>query len=331
MPGPRRYTFSFVPAISSVVTQNLTIVMYHYVRDFARTRFPGIRGLDLAGFRRQLDHFERSYRIVAMTDVIAAVRGQQPLPPDAALLTFDDGYAEHYNLVFPELYKRKLSGCFYAPVAPVRHHRLLDVNRLHFILAATLGSPRQVSELIDKEVIAARATYGLQSVEAYRAAWAVPNRFDDGETIYIKRMLQKVLPKDIRHSIAKDLFARFVTVDEGAFAAELYISEDQARLMQSCGMSFGAHGAEHAWLNRISREEQILEIDLSLDFLRAIGVPVEQEWVMCYPYGGWNEMLLDVLKERGCSVGLTTEVAVAKIGDNDPLRLPRFDTNDFPQ
>lgn len=313
------------------MAQDLTIVMYHYVRDFARTRFPGIRGLDFAGFRRQLDHLQQNFDIVTMPEVLAALRGEHDLSPRAALLTFDDGYAEHFDLVFPELHKRNLSGCFYAPIAPVCDHRLLDVNRIHFILAATLDNVAQVSALLDQAVEAARQEYGLDSVAAYRAEWAKPNRFDDAETIYIKRMLQTVLPEDLRHRIAQDLFARFVTRDEAAFAAELYISEDQARLMQACGMSFGSHGAEHVWLNRIPRDEQVREVDRSLEFLRRIGVPVDREWVMCYPYGGWNEELLQVLRDRGCSAGLTTEVATARIGEHDPLRLPRYDTNDFPQ
>lgn len=313
------------------MAQDLSIIMYHYVRDFKRTRFPGIRGLDLEGFRRQLDHLQQKFQIVGVEDVIAAQRGQQVLPPAAALLTFDDGYAEHYDLVFPELHERRLLGCFYAPVAPLREHRLLDVNRIHFILAATLDNPAQVAAQIDKAVRAADPSQSLETVEAYRAEWAKPNRWDDAETIYIKRMLQTVLPEDLRHSIAQDLFARFVTADEAAFAAELYISESQARLMQSCGMSFGSHGAEHVWLNRIPPEEQAREIDRSLAFLRDIGAPVDDHWEMCYPYGGWNESLLTLLRDRNCSFGLTTEVATADLDRNDPLRLPRFDTNDFPQ
>lgn len=313
------------------MAQDLTIVMYHYVRDFPRSRFPGIRGLDFAGFRRQLDYLQDHHHIVGMPEVLAALRGDEALPPDAALLTFDDGYAEHYDLVFPELHKRKLPGCFYAPLAPLREHRLLDVNRVHFILAATLDDPARVSAVIDQRIAVEAGARGLKDVAAYRAEWAHPNRFDDAETIYIKRMLQTVLPEDMRHAIAHELFARFVTADEAAFAAELYISEDQARLMQSCGMSFGSHGAEHVWLNRIPPEEQAREIDRSLAFLRDIGVPVEREWVMCYPYGGWNETLLELLRARGCSAGLTTEFTTARIGQNDPLLLPRLDTNDFPQ
>jgi peptidoglycan/xylan/chitin deacetylase (PgdA/CDA1 family) len=313
------------------MSQSLTIIMYHYVRDFARSRFPGIRGLEFAGFRRQLDHVQARHKIVRIEDVVACVRHGEPLPQNAALLTFDDGYAEHYSLVFPELYERGLQGSFFAPVEPVCDGKLLDVNRIHFILAANLDAPHRVSEMLDKAVRAAREEWTLESVESYRAQWAKPNRFDDAETIYIKRMLQTALPEALRNQIAKELFAHFIAMDEAAFAAELYLSEPQARLMQSCGMYFGSHGASHSWLNHLPQEMQESEVDRSLDFLRRIGSPVDDFWVMCYPYGGWDERLLGVLQARGCTLGLTTEVNIVDLANDNPLTLPRYDTNDFPR
>lgn len=81
----------------------------------------------------------------------------------------------------------------------------------------------------------------------------------------------------------------------------------------------------------MSTETQIHEVDASLEFLRDIGSPVDDFWVMCYPFGGWNDELLDVLKSRQCTLGLTTEVATADLSKKSPLTLPRYDTNDFPQ
>lgn len=308
----------------------ITIIMYHYVRDFARTRFPGIKGLDRAAFIRQLDHLCARFTILRIDEVIAALRAGAALPADAALLTFDDGYREHYDLVFPLLFDRGLQGSFFAPVAPVRDAVLLDVNRVHFILACCPDVAR-LGAIIDDRLEAGRAALGLPGAATFRAEWARPNRFDDAETIYVKRMLQTALPEALRSTIARDLFARFVTADEAAFAAELYLDRDQARLMQSCGMYFGSHGTSHVWLNRISREDQLAEIDGSLGFLRDIGSPVDDFWVMCYPFGGWDESLLSVLRARGCALGLTTEVAAADLSRHDPLLLPRFDTNDFPR
>ena len=122
-----------------------------------------------------------------------------------------------------------------------------------------------------------------------------------------------------------------MTEDESAFATELYLREDQARLMQSCGMYFGSHGASHYWLDQIPEQKKRQDITRSLDFLNRIGSPVNDFWVMCYPYGAWDSETLRILEQYNCTFGLTTEVATANISSNNPLTLPRYDTNDFPQ
>lgn len=309
---------------------DLTIVMYHYVRDFNRTRYPGIKGLDVAGFRRQLDHLQAHFEIVRMEDVIGAVRGGPALPERAALLTFDDGYAEHYDVVFPILHRRGLQGSFFPPVAALRDGELLDVNRIHFILASC-DSSADLADALDEQVRAAAAEHDLRSVADYRAEWAHPFRWDTAETIYVKRMLQTALPERLRAEIAARLFERFVGVDEATFAAEQYLTEDQARVMIANGMYFGSHGATHQWLDRVDRSMLENEIDRSLEVLGDIGMPIGDHWVMCYPFGGHAPDVVEVLRDRGCTVGLTTRVATAVIGTDDPLLLPRYDTNDFPQ
>jgi len=94
-------------------------------------------------------------------------------------------------------------------------------------------------------------------------------------------------------------------------------------------MYVGSHGAGHFWMNRLDAARQATEIDASLDFLRDLGAP-SNHWVMNYPYGAYNDTLLRLLRDRGCAVGLTTRVAVAQPGVDDPLLLPRLDTNDLP-
>lgn len=312
------------------MSRDLTIVMYHYIRDFARTRFPGIKGLELSEFRGQLEYLQSNYEIVTIKDVVDAKRSGEDLPQKAALLTFDDGYAEHYQLVFPILFDRGLEGSFFPPVEPIAHAKMLDVNRVHFILASCEDAS-VLGARIDETVRAEQTRLGLSSVDSYRQQWAHPNRFDTAEVIYVKRMLQTALPEALRNQIARALFAEFVSSDEAAFASELYITPEQVKVMQASGMYFGSHGFSHYWLNQIDRPTQEREVALALDFLREVGSPVDDFWVMCYPFGGWNESLLEVLRDTGCALGLTTEVATANLDRHDALTLPRYDTNDFPK
>lgn len=307
---------------------SLVVVMYHYVRPLKGSRFPAIKGLSVEAFEAQLEEISRRYRYVSVGEVVHCSRTGDALPEDAILLTFDDGYRDHFEYVFPLLQERGIPGAFFPPVDPVRNGVLLDVNRIHFILAAC-PDPRVLGGEIDDYVEDSKTLFGLMEPREYRAKWAKPNRFDDAETIYVKRMLQVGLPAEVRSSLAAELFRKRVTTDEAAFARDLYMSVENVREMQREGMYVGSHGRSHRWLDSLSREEQAEEIDASVDFLREIGSPVDDYWAICYPFGAWNESLLEELKDRECALGFTTEPRVAELGAEQPLLIPRLDTNDL--
>lgn len=95
-------------------------------------------------------------------------------------------------------------------------------------------------------------------------------------------------------------------------------------------MYVGSHGFNHLWLDKESYSSQEFEIDQSIKFLDMVGAPTKN-WIMCYPYGAYNQDTLDILKKRHCAVGVTTEVKRADLNEHNALTLPRFDTNDFPR
>src|SRR3546814_7258045 len=106
--------------------------MYHYVRDLQRTRFPEIKGLTVEGFRGQLDYLSRHYCFIGADDLIAAIRDPTAArPPNAALLTFDDGYADHYQTVFPILHERGIQGLFFPPARPLLDRKSTRLNSSH--------------------------------------------------------------------------------------------------------------------------------------------------------------------------------------------------------
>ncbi|WP_217649007.1 polysaccharide deacetylase family protein [Yersinia ruckeri] len=90
----------------------LTVVMYHYVRNIKESRYPDIKGLELDCFIEQLDFFIDNYHIVTMEEVISSYAGKTELLSNSLLLTFDDGYAEHFNHVYPILKERGVQGSF---------------------------------------------------------------------------------------------------------------------------------------------------------------------------------------------------------------------------
>ena len=305
----------------------LYISMYHYTRDLVHSRYPEIKGLDYVLFRQQIEFLKNNFDIVTMEQVIDAVEGKAELPEKAVLLTFDDGYVDNYTYALPILEEYRVQGSFFIPGKTFAEHRLLDVNKIHYILAS--ADIYKLVEDLKKEMDYYRGReYDFASTDDLFHEYAVSNRFDVKETIFVKRMLQTVLPEKLRNIISSNLFEKYVGVTEEQLAYELYMTEEQIRTMKRHGMFIGIHGYDHYWLGNLPKEQMQQDISMALDTLDEF--IDRKHWVMNYPYGNYNQDVLEYIKSQGACVGLTTDVRAADLGVDSALELPRLDCNDFP-
>lgn len=307
----------------------VTIIMYHYVRNLKHSRYPEIKGLDIGLFKEQIRYLKRGYHFITMEMLIEAIENKSSLPNKSVLLTFDDAYADHFEYVFPFLDKLKIQGSFFPPVKAVTEHTVLDVNKIHFILASEMNKAKIIDE-IKVELKKHYNQYNLKSFSFYFDKLAHKSQYDTAEVIFIKRLLQVELPENPRKRITNSLFEKMVGISEESFSRELYMNFEQLKCMNRNNMHIGSHGNDHYWLGSLSKEKQKIEIEKSLAFLSQIGCDLNQ-WTMCYPYGNYNDLTIELLKELKCKLALTTEVDIANIELNNKFKLPRLDTNDIPK
>jgi hypothetical protein len=142
--------------------------------------------------------------------------------------------------------------------------------------------------------------------------------------------LQHALPEITRKKIIEALFEKYVGLRQEDFGCELYMSEAEVKELVNSRMYVGGHGYRHLWLNKEDKIFQKSEIDLSIKFPSSIGASTEN-WIMCYPFGSYNDQTIDILLDTKCAVALTAEVDKADLSVHHPLKLSRFDTNDFSQ
>ena len=305
----------------------LYVSMYHYTRDLKHSRYPQIKGLDQSLFRQQIDFMKNNFNIVTMEWVMDAVEGKADLPEKAMLLTFDDGYIDNYTVAFPILDEFGVQGSFFIPGKTFTTHQLLDVNKIHYMLAS--ANIYELVEDVKKEMDYYRGReFDYAPTDELFKEYAVENRFDVKETVFVKRMLQTVLPEQLRNTIYSNLFKKYVGVTEEQLAYELYMTEEQIRTMKRHGMFIGLHGYDHYWLGNLSPEQMRYDIAMALETMDEF--IDRKRWVMNYPYGNYNQDVLDYIKSQGACVGLTTQVRIANIREDNPLELPRLDCNDFP-
>ena len=313
------------------MSQKLHISMYHYTRDLVHSRYPEIKGLTYDLFEQQLLFFSKNFSIVTMEEVIDVMQnGGGKLPENSLLLTFDDGYIDNFTVAMPLLKKYGMQGSFFIPGKTFTENVLLDVNKVHFVLASA-DNPKELVNDIYTLLDEARKTSeykDLPSNAELYVQYGIANRFDGADVIFCKRILQTAIPEKLRNEMSSKLFAKYVGLSESNFARELYMNHDQIKCMKDNGMFIGLHGYDHYWLGNLKEDEMKRDVDKALDVMSDF---IDKDaWVMNYPYGSYNQGVIDYIKSRGCVLGLTTQVALAVLTEENRFTLQRFDCNDFP-
>ena len=307
--------------------KKIYIAMYHYIRDLKHSRYPKIKALDFPLFKQQLEYIKNNFKVITMEQLIDVVENNNELSENTLLLTFDDGYIDNYTYVMPLLEEYGMQGSFFIPGKTFATHQLLDVNKIHYILAS--ANIYKLLEDIKRLMDHYRGIeFDYASTEELFGEYAIVNRFDSKETVFIKRMLQTVLPERLRNRISSELFEKYVGVSEEQLAYELYLTEDQIRTMKRHGMYIGLHGYDHYWLADLTEGHMHADIDKALEVMDEfidIG-----SWVMIYPYGNYNDKVIEYIEKHGCCLGFTTEARSVELTRDNPYKLPRLDCNDFP-
>jgi peptidoglycan/xylan/chitin deacetylase (PgdA/CDA1 family) len=306
------------------VSDSCLAVMYHYVRDAAATPFPAIRALPPALFEQQLDWLQAEYELVDLEALEAALDGGRPLPPNAALLSFDDGFVDHYEAVLPVLAARRLSGVFFlAHDASGDTPRVLGVHKTHFLLAA-LGSAA-FSDAVLGECRAA-----AQAARASGATVFGLDRWEHADERAIKDLLNYELPILEAERVLDVLFERHLG-PQVEFARRLYLSAAMIAEMRRAGLVFGYHTRSHKMLSRLSPGDQAAELRDGVAWLRALTGQARVSF--CYPWGGpgtYTPASLDLLARTGYSVAFNTVRRRIAVGADHRYELPRVDTRDLP-
>lgn len=294
--------------------------MYHYVR-YRDPTYPNFNSLNFDIFRRQLDFFEHEYGFISRDDYIEAIRSCKNI--DGAVLSFDDGFSDHYYYVFKELESRNLWGIFYIPTAAIRNiSRLLGVHRVHFL------NGKYGSSAILKESIEMVEDYMLQTDTIDEFDKEIYQYSDYGvDAKKLRRLFNYYLKYDYRDEILDKLMLKHF--DEPKLGEKTYLTKSQIREMSHSGNIIGSHTENHKVLSRLSYEEQLYEIKSSFDYLSSICQLDYKSF--CYPYGylsSYNEDTLKILREEGFDD--------AVIFDNkeqgkivDKYQLSRVDCNNF--
>ncbi|CAM2751353.1 polysaccharide deacetylase family protein [Janthinobacterium lividum] len=282
------------------MTATLSILIYHRVLARPDPLFPG--EVDAALFERQLRLLQRFYTPLPLSDAVRRLQDGS-LPPRAACITFDDGYADNAQVALPLLQRHGLHATFFIATG------YLDGGQMwnDAVIDAVRHAPGPVLDLQEH----ALGLLPIASLAQRQAAIATLL----GQLKYQPFARRQHLAMQIRRQAG-------ATAGPAAM-----LSTAQLRQLHVAGMELGAHTASHPILSTLAERAAQRDIAHGKHQLEAlIQAPVS---LFAYPNGkagrDYGAPHVAMVKDLGFQAAVATDWGVARPGAGlDLLQLPRF-------
>lgn len=241
--------FSLLPAgiLRDFIGISPLVAYYHLVSD---VDVPHVKHLypvrSVRQFEKDLETFLQLFELISLQDLIENVRSNRPLPVNALLLTFDDGFREMAEIVAPILRRNGISATFFLNTA--------------FLDNADMAHDNKISLLIDH--LDSRS--GPAEREATRKALFDYQVIDSGE------LRQDLLGINYRKRHVLDEIARILGIDFQTYLSvqRPYLAREEVARLVAEGFAIGAHSVDHPRYSDLSLQEQVDQTTRSLRTLR---------------------------------------------------------------
>jgi peptidoglycan/xylan/chitin deacetylase (PgdA/CDA1 family) len=290
--------------IASLRRNGAAILMYHSVMENPEKHEPHLGGTVHSRnvFRGQMELLARRYLPASLDQVERFVLGEGKLPGRSVVVTFDDGYADNYEIAAPVLNEMGIPATFYATVECVEQRRLPWPACLRF---------------------AFRATKKGSWADSSGNTWALSSAVEREEAL--------LRSCDECCKLAGTIQAKYVACQEQELDARvppetgsLMMTYDQIRALVRQGHIVGSHTMTHPNVAYLSPEDARREITESKQRLEqqlnAAVVHFSYPCPALSPH--WTEQTVAASRDAGYETAVTTDRGLARRGDN-PLRLKR--------
>jgi peptidoglycan/xylan/chitin deacetylase (PgdA/CDA1 family) len=276
------------------MSRRLSILIYHRVLAQPDPLLPELPDVRL--FDHHMALVRRCFNVLPLGVAVRRLR-QGNLPPRAACITFDDGYADNAECALPVLQRHKLSATF-------------------FIASNYLDG----GQMWNDDVIACvrHAPPGMLDMSALGCGLLPVHTMQQRQQA-MERLLAalKYLPYEERLSLSRQ-----IAPPRGG---QLMMRSDQVRQLLAAGMEIGAHTSSHPILCRLPDAEAAADIAAGKARLEAITQsPVTS---FAYPNGkpdaDYDRRHVAMIGKLGFTAAVTTAPGAAHAG-SDPLQLPRY-------
>jgi peptidoglycan/xylan/chitin deacetylase (PgdA/CDA1 family) len=282
--------------------QLLYVLTYHRVEELDRNPLMDPREISAtpAQFNEHMKLISTKYHPVSAEEVLEAYHGGKKLPPDAVLVTVDDGYRDFADVIYPICQKFDIKPTLFVTTHFIGHgifwwdkvFQLIQFSGQDFI-----NTPFGI--------------FGLRNQEEKRSSH--------------KKLLHvlKQMPFQTVIEWVNETHENLVHLPTGN--PSFTLDWDSLRELKQKGCAIGSHSHTHPILTQISREEVQNQVRISKELIKAeLGECIP---IFAIPDGkehAFNHDILELIHQQGMDVVFHLLDGRMKVVPNVPISSPRI-------
>lgn len=254
----------------------LLVLTYHRVSPEAESNLLNTI-ITLKTFIKQIDILSGKYPVVKLSEAINQCQSGQAWSKTQVVLTFDDGYRDNYEIVFPILKQKGLPATFFLVTDYIGRNKPLWDWEIVTMLNKNIDRIEIEGEIIHKRKKESDLSFAFRILDKMRSAGF--------------KERQKVMDFLREHSKIENL---------PDFSRDSCMTWEQVKDMSDAGMEIGAHSISHRSLSRVPLEEALYEIKGSKKIIeKNTNKPCNH---FAFPFGSqrdYNQTLIDHVRNAG--------------------------------
>jgi peptidoglycan/xylan/chitin deacetylase (PgdA/CDA1 family) len=283
----------------------LLVLCYHRIGVTPTEFYDPLVSVTAESFEAQLRDLLARFRVLTLDECLVFARSSFPLREPCALVTFDDGYRDNYDIALPVLQSLGLTATFFITTGFVNNPRLPWWDHVAYVVKRTgvgclrLDRPEPLDVDLGERT---RTNALLRIIGAFLRA-------DHDDPTLLAHLDERAL----------------MDVESEALARDLFLTWEQVREMAGAGMGIGAHTSTHRKLARLSEDEQRIELAESKRTLeQELGRDVA---ALAYPYGGpdtFDARTKRIASDLGYRLAISLVPSANRPGATDALDVHRI-------
>jgi len=230
----------------------LIILTYHSV-------LPSTSGIDSGEARNvvaesmfawQMRYLAKHYRCLRLEDAVRLLASERPLPPNAVVVTFDDGFRNNLRYALPILQRYALPATVFVTTGHIgRGMQLLWTERVGRLLRSA-AMPQSVAVSVDAQALTLSFATSAER---------------DAESRRLLKWL-KSMPSGTRDKAIGELERQLQIVRERASAGEpdaeryMFMTWDEVRELARGGVTIGSHTVDHPIMSSLDADRRQFEV-----------------------------------------------------------------------